>query len=61
VSKQVRDAELRKIPYLLVVGDRELQDDQVSLRQHGQGDRGTVAVDDVISQLGRQVNRRSRA
>jgi len=61
VSKQVRDAELRKIPYLLVVGDRELQDDQVSLRQHGQGDRGTVAVDDLISQLGRQVNRRSRA
>src|SRR5260370_37354155 len=61
VSKQVRDAELRKIPYLLVVGDREVEDDQVSRRQHGQGDRGTVAVDDLIAQLGQQVNSRSSA
>jgi threonyl-tRNA synthetase len=61
VSKKVRDAELRKIPYLLVVGDRELEDKQVSLRQHGRGDQGAVAVDDVVARLREKVESRSRA
>jgi threonyl-tRNA synthetase len=59
ISRKIRDAELRKIPYLLVVGDREQESEQVSLRQHGTGDRGAATVEEVLEELGAAVKARS--
>jgi threonyl-tRNA synthetase len=59
ISRKIRDAELRKIPYLLVVGDREQESEQVSLRQHGAGDRGAAGVEEVVEELGELVRSRS--
>ena len=42
VGRKIRDAELRKIPYMLVVGDREAERDEVSVREHRAGDTGTA-------------------
>ena len=44
VGRKIRDAELRKIPYMLVVGDREAEQDEVSVREHRGGDAGAVSV-----------------
>ncbi len=44
VKRKIRDAELRKIPYMLVVGDREVERDEVSVREHRAGDAGPAAV-----------------
>ena len=44
VGRKIRDAELRKIPYMLVVGDREAEQDEVSVREHRGGDTGAVSV-----------------
>ncbi|MFZ0090078.1 MAG: threonine--tRNA ligase [Solirubrobacteraceae bacterium] len=44
VRRKIRDAELRKIPYMLVVGDREAQRGEVGVREHRGGDTGAVAV-----------------
>jgi threonyl-tRNA synthetase len=44
VSRKIRDAELKKIPYLLVVGDREQESGLVAVREHHGGDRGAMAV-----------------
>jgi threonyl-tRNA synthetase len=44
VGRKIRDAELQKIPYMLVVGDREAEDGTVSVRRHREGDEGTVSV-----------------
>jgi threonyl-tRNA synthetase len=44
VGRKIRDAELRKIPYMLVVGDRESQRDEVSVREHRGGDSGGASV-----------------
>ena len=41
VGRKIRDAELRKIPYMLVVGDREAETGEVSVREHGGGDTGS--------------------
>ena len=41
VGRKIREAELRKVPYMLVVGDREAEERAVSLRRHGEGDLGT--------------------
>jgi threonyl-tRNA synthetase len=44
VAKKVRDAELRKVPYMLVVGDREQDEGQVSVRRHREGDVGRTTA-----------------
>jgi threonyl-tRNA synthetase len=59
VARKIRDAELRKIPYMLVVGDREEAAGEVSLREHRQGDLGSGAVQDFIARLQEQVQTRS--
>jgi threonyl-tRNA synthetase len=45
VNRKIRDAELRKIPYMLVVGDREAEGGQVSVREHRGGDTGSVPAE----------------
>src|SRR3954467_9273389 len=51
VGRKIRDAELRKIPYMLVVGDREAEEETVALRRHGTGDEGSVPVADFVERL----------
>ena len=48
-GKKIRDAELLKIPYMLVVGEREENDGTVSVRMHGKGDLGPQKIEDFIS------------
>jgi threonyl-tRNA synthetase len=59
VSRKIRDAELRKIPYMLVVGDREQEAGEVSVREHRRGDLGSMGLDDFTERLQKQVETRS--
>jgi threonyl-tRNA synthetase len=56
VGKKIRDAELAKVPYMLVVGDKESEQAGVSLRRHGKGDLGlmpvTAAADTILDANG---------
>ena len=45
IGKKIREAELKKIPFMLVVGEKEAEENQVSVRQRGEGDKGSMAVD----------------
>jgi threonyl-tRNA synthetase len=60
VSRKIRDAELRKIPYMLVVGDREQERDEISLREHRHGDSGSVAVSEFIERLSEETKTRAK-
>jgi threonyl-tRNA synthetase len=51
VGRKIREAELRKIPYMLVVGDREAEQRAVALRRHKEGDLGTVPLDEAVGRL----------
>jgi threonyl-tRNA synthetase len=51
VGRKIREAELRKIPYMLVVGDREAEQRAVALRRHREGDQGTVPLDEAVGRL----------
>lgn len=55
VNYKIREAQLQKIPYMLVVGDREAAGGQVSVRSRSAGDLGAEAVDEVISRLQDEV------
>ena len=56
---KIREAQIRKIPYMLVTGDREAADNAVAVRHRTDGDQGARAVDDFIASALAEVQRRS--
>ncbi len=48
VGRKIREAELRKIPNMLIVGEREAAEQLVALREHGKGDAGSLSVEEFI-------------
>ena len=55
-GRKIRDAELRKVPFMLIVGEKEEATDTVSVRRHGQGDLGSVSVGDFIKMVNNEVS-----
>ena len=51
IGFKIREAQLEKIPYMLVVGDKELQAGTVAVRHRSQGDLGTMPVAELIAKL----------
>ncbi len=59
VGRKIRDAETRKIPYMLIVGDREEQSDEVSVRAHGSGEAGSELVSTFVERVVNESKTRS--
>jgi threonyl-tRNA synthetase len=55
-GRKIRDAEVRKIPYMLIVGEKEEESGTVSVRKHGQGDLGTFSTADFINMIQTEVS-----
>jgi threonyl-tRNA synthetase len=55
VGKKIREGELRKVPYMLVVGDNEAEARQVSVRRHREGDLGAMSIDEFASRAREQI------
>src|SRR3954453_6941288 len=58
VGLKIRDAELRKVPYMLVIGDREAEDGTVAVREHRHGDTGAVPVEEFAERVTRETRER---
>ena len=55
IGKKIRDNELKKIPYLLIVGEKEAQNDSVSVRKQGEGDKGMMKIANFAADLSAEV------
>ena len=55
VGKKIRDNELKRIPYLLIVGEKEESDNLVSVRVQGEGDKGQIALADFAEKVQEEV------
>ena len=51
IGRKIRDAETKKIPYMLIVGEKEVAEEQVAVRKHGQGDQGSVLLDEFVTKF----------
>ncbi|MEO7988895.1 MAG: threonine--tRNA ligase [Chryseolinea sp.] len=51
IGRKIRDAETKKIPYMLIVGEREASEGLVAVRKHGQGDQGSLNLDEFVNQF----------
>lgn len=49
IGRKIRDAETKKIPFMLIVGEKEATEGKVAVRKHGQGDQGTVSLEEFVS------------
>ena len=57
IGKKIRDNELRRIPYLLVIGEKEVEAGTVSVRKQGAGDMGVMKPEDFISLVKEEIKR----
>jgi len=57
IGKKIRDNELKKIPYLLIVGEKEAGSNEVSVRKQGQGDQGTMSLDEFAEFIKNEVEK----
>lgn len=48
IGKKIRDAEMKKIPFMLIVGEKEQEEQKVSVRKHGQGDLGSLSLEEFV-------------
>jgi threonyl-tRNA synthetase len=55
IGRKIRDAEVKKIPYMLIVGEKEAAEGMVSVRKHGQGDLGSMSVEDFKEQITKEI------
>jgi threonyl-tRNA synthetase len=55
-GKKIRDAEMNKIPYMVIVGEREELGNTISVRRHGEGDLGSFEVEKFIMKIEAEVN-----
>jgi threonyl-tRNA synthetase len=49
IGRKIRDTELKRIPFMLVVGEKEVEEGKISVRRQGEGDKGTMTVEEFSS------------
>ncbi|MDE1970148.1 MAG: threonine--tRNA ligase [Patescibacteria group bacterium] len=59
LGKRIRESEQKKIPYILVLGDKEVEANTVSVRKHGKGDKGALALDAFTISLLEEIKNRT--
>lgn len=57
IGKKIRDNELKRIPYLLIVGEKEEEGQSVSVRKQGEGDKGVMPMNEFADLIQEEVNR----
>lgn len=55
IGRKIRDNELKKIPYLLIVGEQEMNEGKVSVRRQGEGDKGSMTIEDFAKMINEEV------
>jgi len=55
IGRKIRDAEMKKVPYMLIVGEKEMNENTVSVRKHGQGDLGSMSAEEFVAFIDKQV------
>ena len=58
IGKKIRDTELNKVPYMLVVGEKEMEEGKVSVRKQGEGDLGSLGIEEFANKINTEIEQR---
>jgi len=56
IGKKIRDNELKRIPYLLIIGEKEAESGTVSVRKQGEGDKGSMKIEEFVNFVRTEIN-----
>jgi len=56
IGRKIRDAEVSKIPFMLIVGEKEMESGQLSVRRHGQGDQGAMSKEEFVKLIADEIS-----
>ena len=56
IGRKIRDNEMKKVPYMLIVGEKEMAEGKVSIRKQGAGDGGQLTIEEFAAQIVAEVN-----
>ncbi|KQL48588.1 threonine--tRNA ligase [Brevibacillus choshinensis] len=56
IGYKIREAQVQKIPYMLVIGEKEMEDGTLSVRRRGVGDEGAMSVDEFVEKIRAEIN-----
>jgi threonyl-tRNA synthetase len=59
IGRKIRDTEMAKIPLMLVIGEKEVNEEKVSVRRQGKGDEGSKTLIEVIDMIKEEVNNKT--
>lgn len=59
IGYKIREAQLEKVPYMLVVGDKELETNSIAVRSRKEGDIGSLSIDDFVAKIMKEIEERS--
>ncbi|GHN03138.1 threonine--tRNA ligase [Cytophagales bacterium WSM2-2] len=51
IGRKIRDAEVKKVPFMLIVGEKEATENKVAVRKHGEGDKGAMGLNEFVEQF----------
>ena len=57
IGKKIRDNELKRIPYLLVVGEKEAENGSISVRKQGEGDKGSMKIEKFVEFINEEIKK----
>ena len=55
---KIREGELEKVPYLLVLGDQEVESEMIRVRKRGAGDQGTASLPEFVANLKEEIEQK---
>ena len=55
IGRKIRDNEMKRIPYMLVVGEKEAENKEVAVRTQGEGDKGTMKFEEFAKKMNEEV------
>ena len=56
IGRKIRDNEMKRIPYMLIVGEKEAENGEVAVRKQGEGDKGTMKIEDFAKNVAEEVH-----
>ena len=56
IGRKIRDNEMKRIPYMLIVGEKEAENGEVAVRKQGEGDKGTMKIEEFAKNIAEEVH-----
>ena len=55
IGKKIRDSEIKKVPFMLIIGEKEIESNTLSVRKHGEGDLGVFTEKDFADLINKEI------